>query len=104
MSTKVSIIAKLTAAEGTGDELEAALAELIAAADEEDGLEVYSVHRDTQADGVYWFFEVYRDGDAFAGHGKGERMRSAMKAVGGLLSGRPEVSVMAPVAAKGLSL
>jgi quinol monooxygenase YgiN len=102
--SKISVIAKLTVAEGKADELEQRLAELISAADDEPGLEVYSAHRDTQDEGVYWFFEVYRDGDAFAEHGKGDRMRGAMKALGGLLGGRPEVIMMEPVVAKGLAI
>lgn len=101
---KISIIAKLTAAEGKSAELEQRLGELIAAADEEQGLEVYSVHKDTNDEGVYYFFELYRDNEAMDLHGKGDQMRGAMKALGGLLAGRPDVTTMAPIAAKGLSI
>lgn len=101
---KISLIAKLTVAEGKGPELEARLADLIAAAGEEDGLEVYSAHKDAQDDDVYWFFELYRDAEALEVHGKGEAMRPAMKALGGLLAGRPEVTMLSPVAAKGLAI
>jgi quinol monooxygenase YgiN len=103
--SKISIIAKMTAAEGKAAELEARFADLIAAAEEEAGLEVYSVHKDTKNEGVYYFFELYQDGDALGVHGKGEQMRPAMKALGGdLLAGRPEIIMMEPVAGKGLSL
>ena len=103
--SKISIIAKMTAAEGKSDELEARFAELIAAAEEEAGLEVYSVHKDTKNEGTYYFFELYQDGDALGVHGKGERMKPAMKALGAdLLAGRPEIIMMAPVAAKGLTV
>jgi quinol monooxygenase YgiN len=102
--SKISVIAKLTAAEGKSDELGAALADLIAAADEEPGLETYSVHAADDEPGVYYFFELYTDADAKAVHGKGERMRAAMGALGGCLAGRPEVIVMTPVAAKGLDV
>lgn len=103
--SKIAIIAKLTAAEGKAAELEARLADLIAAAEEEDGLEVYSAHKDTKAEGVYYFFELYRDGDALAVHGKGERMKPAMKALGAdLLAGRPEITMLEPVVAKGLAV
>jgi quinol monooxygenase YgiN len=102
--SKISLIAKLTAAEGKESELEEALRGVIEAADEEDGLEVYSAHAVDEAPGVYYFFEIYRDDEAKAAHGKGDRMRAAMGAFAGLLGGRPEIITMTPVAAKGLDL
>lgn len=102
--SKLSAIAKLTAAEGKSSELEDALRALIAAADEEDGLEIYSVHAAPDEPGTYWFFELYRDQDAVDVHGRGDAMRAAMAAVGGLLAGRPEVTRMTPVTAKGIDL
>jgi quinol monooxygenase YgiN len=95
---------KLTAADGRADDLETALRGVIDAAAEEDGLEVYSAHAVADEPGVYYFFELYRDQAAIDVHGKGERMRAAMGAVGGLLAGRPELTMMSPVAAKGLDL
>ncbi len=102
--SKISLIAKLTAAEGKADALEAALADLIAAAEEEAGLEVYSAHADRAEPGVYYFFEVYADADAMAVHGKGDAMKQAMGALGALLGGRPEVTKLEPLVAKGLDL
>lgn len=104
MTTRISLIAKLTAAEGRADELKAALADLIAAADEEDGLEVYSAHAAADDDHVVYFFEVYRDAEALAAHGGGERMRPAMKALGAFLDGRAEVTRLTPLVAKGLEV
>lgn len=100
--SKISLIAKLTASDGRADDLEAALHGVVAAADEEDGLEVYSAHR--ADDDVFYFFELYRDADALAVHGQGQRMREAMGAFGGLLAGRPEIIQMTPVVAKGLEV
>ncbi len=102
--SKISLIAKLTAAEGKSSELEVALAGVIAAAEEEAGLEVYSAHAANDEPGVYYFFELYRDDAAIEAHGKGDAMRAAMGAFGGLLGGRPEITKMTPVAAKGLTL
>ena len=102
--SKISLIAKLTAAEGKADELRAAMGTLIAAADEEDGLEVYSVHADSADANTFYFFELYRDQAALDVHGKGERMKPAMKALGSMLGGRPDVTMMSPVAAKGLDV
>jgi quinol monooxygenase YgiN len=102
--SKISVIAKLTALEGKEDELEDALRGVVEAADEEPGLEIYSAHRADDEPGVYWFFELYADDDAKSTHGKGEGMRAAMGAFGGLLAGRPEVIRMTPLSAKGLAL
>ena len=102
--SKVSLIAKLQAAEGKADELTAAVQNLIAAAEVEPGLEVYSAHADPAAPGVFYFFELYTDQAAYEAHGKDERIRAAMGEVGGLLGGRPEITVLTPVAAKGLEL
>ena len=102
--SKISLIAKLTAAEGKAGELEAVLANVISAADEEAGLEVYSAHAANDEPGVYYFFELYRDDEAKAVHGKGEGMRAAMGAFAGLLGARPEIITMTPIAAKGLDI
>ena len=102
--SKISLIAKLTAADGKADELEVALRGVIAAAAEEEGLEVYSAHAAADEPGVYYFFELYRDQAAMDVHGKGDGMRTAMGAFGGLLAGRPEITMMSPVAAKGLDI
>ena len=102
--SKISLIAKLTAADGKVADLEAAMRAVIVAADEEDGLEVYSAHSVDDDPGVFYFFEIYRDTAAFEVHGKGEGMRAAMGAFGGLLAGRPEITMMTPLAAKGLDL
>ncbi len=102
--SKISVIAKLTAADGAADELETALEGLIEAAAEEEGLEVYSVHNANDEPGVYYFFELYRDDDALAAHGKRDAMQAVMAGVGKLLGARPEITRMTPVAAKGLSI
>lgn len=102
--SKITVIAKLTAAEGKSTEVEEALRGVVAAADEEAGLEVYSAHAANDQPGVYYFFEIYRDDEALAVHGKGDRMRAAMGAFAGLLAARPEVINMTPVVAKGLDL
>jgi len=102
--SKISLIAKLTAAEGKSSELERVLANVITASEEEAGLEVYSAHAADDEPGVYYFFELYRDDEAMAVHGKGDGMRAAMGAFAGLLGGRPELTKMTPLAAKGLDL
>ncbi|MEM7324624.1 MAG: putative quinol monooxygenase [Actinomycetota bacterium] len=101
---KISLLAKLTAADGKVDELNAALATLASAGDEESGLEIYSFHRSNDDENVIYAFELYTDQAALDVHGKGETMRAAMGAMGSLLAARPEVTLMSPVAAKGMDI
>ena len=102
--SKISLIAKLTAVDGKATDLETALRGVIAAAAEEAGLEVYSAHAANDEPGVFYFFELYQDQAAVDVHGKGDGMRAAMGAFGGLLAGRPEITRITPVAAKGLDI
>ena len=102
--SKISVIAKLTAAEGKEAELQGAIDALISAADEEPGLEVYSCHTTSDEPGAFYFFELYTDTDAARAHGQGDRMKSAMAAVGNLLAERPKITRMTPIAAKGLDI
>lgn len=102
--SKISLLAKLTAAEGKADELVVAVQNLVDAADEEPGLEVYSANADQNEPSTIYFFEVYTDQAALDLHGKGDRMKEAMGALVGLLAGRPEVTMLNPVAAKGLEV
>lgn len=104
MSDKIALIAKLTAAEGKADDLAVALGELIEAAASESGLEIYSAHRATDDPDTFYFFELYADSDALAVHGKGDEMKAAMAALGGFLGGRPEITMLSPVAAKGFDI
>ena len=102
--SKIALIAKLTAADGKSAEVEEVLRGVCAAASEEDGLEIYAANSVDDEAGVYYFYEVYRDADALAVHGKGDAMSVAMGAFKGLLAGRPEVTRLTPVAAKGIDL
>lgn len=101
--SKIALIAKLTAAEGKADELKSALQALIEAADSEPGLEIYSAHQAADDPNTFYFYELYADQAALEVHGKAEPMTGAMKALGGLLGGRPEVTKLSGVAAKGIS-
>ena|SRR5690349_19636501 len=101
--TQVAVVAKLTAAEGKGDELAAAIADLVAdVKDGEPGTLVYAAARDTEDPTVFWFYEFYGSPDAAGAHSAGEALAKAGERMRGLLAGRPEVHRLAPVAAKGL--
>ena len=102
--TKVAVIAKLTAVEGKGDELAAILSETgMSNVSGEAGTEVYALHRDKKNPDVMWFYELYTDRDALGIHGGSDGMKAMGAKMGGLLDGRPELFMLDPVAAKGLS-
>jgi quinol monooxygenase YgiN len=100
--SKISLIAKIPCAEGQNEGLEAALADLIEASNEEAGLEIYSAHKGD--DNIYWFFEMYTDQAALDVHGKSDNMKAAMRAMGAFMGGKPEVHMMTPVVAKGIDI
>tara|TARA_Y100001970_G_C14155657_1_gene815384 strand:- start:998 stop:1309 length:312 start_codon:yes stop_codon:yes gene_type:complete len=101
---KVSLIAKLHTNPDQSDEVEAALENTCKAAAEEAGLEIYSAHKDSAEEGVYWFFEIYESDEALGVHGQGDGMKAAMAALGALLTTAPTINIASPVAAKGLNL
>ncbi len=102
--TKVSLIAKLQTNPERADEVEAALENTCNAAAEESGLEIYSAHKDSAEEGVYWFFELYENEEALGVHGQGDGMKAAMTALGSLLTAPPIINMASPVAAKGIDL
>ncbi|HEC08592.1 MAG TPA: antibiotic biosynthesis monooxygenase [Acidimicrobiales bacterium] len=103
--SKVAIFAKLTAAEGRGDELRDTLAEVaMPNAATEDGTEVYAMHQDSADGDVIWFYELYSDGDALAAHAGSDGMKAMIGAIGHLMAGPAEVHVVNPIVAKGLEL
>ena len=104
MTNKVSLIAKITAQSDKVEEMKEALKTLMAATDEESGLEIYAAHADANDPAVFWFYELYTDNDALGAHGQGERMKAAMGTMGALLDGAPEIHMVTPFVAKGLEL
>ncbi len=102
--SKITLIAKLTAVPGKEAEVEQALRDAVEASVEEPGLEIYSAHAAHDEPGVYYYFSVYADQAARDVHAKGEQMMAAKRAFYGLVTGWPEVTLMSPIAAKGLDL
>lgn len=103
--SKVAVIAKLTAADGKRDELQAALADVgMANVAAEPGTLLYALNADTKDPNVLWFYELYEDGDALAAHGGSEAMKEMGRTIAPFMAGRAEVHVLDPVAAKGLEL
>jgi quinol monooxygenase YgiN len=101
----IAVIAKLTAAEGKGDELASVIAEMVGEVGRsEPGTQVYAAHRDSSDPDVFWFYELYGDADAAAAHSGGEALKAGGAKMAGLLGGRPEIHRLQPVAAHGLTV
>jgi len=99
---KVSMMGTIKCLDGKADEMAAVLAEMVEAAHDEPGVEIYSYHRG--ADDTFWFFALMTDEESMQGHGQSEAMRAAMSAFGPLMAEPPQVSVTTPVAGLGLDL
>jgi quinol monooxygenase YgiN len=102
--SKVALMAKLTAAEGKRDDLVAAFQSIFDAVAQEEKTEVYALHLDASDENVVWFYELYTDQAGFDAHGTSEAMKAAGASLGPLMGGRPELTFLTPVKAKGISL
>ena len=99
---KVSMMGTITCQEGKGDEMEAVLANMVEAAREEPGTEIYSYHRG-EGD-TFWFFALMTDQEAMQNHGQSDAMKAAMDAFMPLMADRPQMTVTRPVAAIGFDV
>ncbi len=100
--SKVSMFGSITCREGKADEMESVLADMVKAAEEEPGVEIYSYHRGE--DNTFWFFALMADAEAMQNHGQTGAMKAAMEAFGPLMAEPPQVSTTRPIAAIGLDV
>ena len=100
---KVCMLAKVVAHDGKGDELMAAFDSIFSQVQQEPGTEVYVLNRSAQDPNVFFFYELYSDGDALAAHGGSDAMKAAAPLFGPLIK-ESEMIVGAPVKAEGLSI
>ena len=100
---KVSLFAKFTAKEGKADELVAAFDDMFAQVEQEPGTELYVLNRSGSDSNVFYFYELYTDGDALGAHGSSEAMQKAMATFGELLEDT-DMTIGEPLKAKGVLL
>ena len=87
----IALIARMPVTAGKEAELEAGLKGLIdVVRKEEPGNKLYTLVRSEE--GEYLMLELYEHADALAAHGKSDAFKAAAGALGGVLSGRPEVT------------
>ena len=91
----ITLVARLTAADGKADELRAALTEMVGNVKEKEAgkATAYSLHTSDAEPNVFMFYEQYSDEAAFEAHGKTEHMAAMGGKLrdGGLLAGRPSI-------------
>ncbi|HZN13053.1 MAG TPA: putative quinol monooxygenase [Acidimicrobiales bacterium] len=104
MSSKFAAIAKLTAVEGQRDALVKVMDQLVEAAADEPGTEVYVLHVDNNDPNAIWFYELYPDAEANAVHSKSDTMAAVIGQLGGLVAGAPEIHFMTPHSGTGIDL
>jgi quinol monooxygenase YgiN len=100
--SKVSMMGTITCQDGKADEMAEVLAQMVEAAREEPGVEIYSYHRGEGNN--FSFFALMTDQDAMQNHGQGEAMQAAMQAFGPLMAEPPQMAPATPIAAIGFEL
>lgn len=100
--SKVSMLGTITCQDGKADEMAGVLVEMVEAARDDPGVEIYSYHRGEE--NTFWFFALMADEEAMRNHGQGEVMQAAMQAFGPLMAEPPRMSVTTPIAALGFDL
>ena len=99
---EVALIVKIVTQEGRRDDAVAALRPLVEAARNEEGTEVYAMHVQADEPNTIWFYERYTDAAARDAHGRSDTMKEVGSALRGVTAGRPEVTALIPVVAKGV--
>lgn len=90
------VIATIIPKPDQADAVEAALKELIPAVHEEDGCELYALHRSRDR---FVFVEKWRDMDALGVHGSGPNVKALNAKLEGLTAAPTDVQILRPVTA-----
>ena len=99
---KVSMMGTFECQEGKAEAMEEVLAQMVNAASDEPGCEIYSYHRGEG--NTFWFFALMSGQESMQQHGQSEAMKAAMADFGPLVAGPPKMSMSRPIAALGLGL
>jgi len=100
--SKVSMSGTIVCQDGKTDEMEKVLAEMVDAARQEPGVEIYSYHRGEGNN--FSFFALMTDQDSMQDHGQSAEMQAAMQAFGPLMAEPPKMSMARPIAAVGFEV
>jgi quinol monooxygenase YgiN len=100
--SQIAMIAKFTCIDGKRDDLYAGLAPMMDHVDSEQGTLLYQLLEDPNDANVAYMYELYADNEALQAHSTSDVMKQIMNAFGGILAGRPELTMLTPVRGKGL--
>lgn len=100
--SKVSMTGTIKCQDGKGDEMQAVLTAMVAAAEQEPGIEIYSYSRGE--DDTFFFYALMSSQESMMGHGQSEAMQAAMAAFGPLMAEPPKMSPSTPFAAVGFEV
>jgi len=100
--SKVSMMGTITCQDGKADEMAGVLAEMVEAARDEPGVEIYSYHRGEGNN--FSFFALMSDSEAMQGHGQSEAMQAAMQKFMPLMAEPPQMAPATPIAAVGFDV
>jgi len=102
--SKVSVVARIDAKEGKGDELIAAFDKLLAEVAKEPGTIQYVLHRSSTDPDVLYMTEIYENQAALDAHMGSDHFKSFGAGLGDLVKGA-DLQFLTPVsAAKGLDI
>ncbi len=97
----LTVVAKLTVKADKTDTFEAEARKMIAPVRENaPGTLTYTLPKSPADAGSYLFYEVYQDQAAFAAHGGSPAMAAFFGAMGGILDGRPELTMYESIMSK----
>lgn len=99
---KVSMMGTISCQDGKADAMEAVLRQMVEAAHDEPGIEIYSYHRGEG--NSFSFFALMTSAEAMQQHGQSPAMQAAMAGFGPLMAAPPQMSSATPIAAIGLDL
>lgn len=101
--SKAALLARIPVKEGCADDFQAAMDAMFSAVADEEGTELYILSWDRDRTAAY-VFEIYSDSEALAAHMGSDAMKALMAAMSGLVDGEPDLTRLAPAAAKGIGL
>lgn len=96
---KVTMMGTITCRDGKADEMEAVLTEMVEAAREEPGIEIYSYHRGEGNE--FAFFALMADEESMQNHGRSAAMGAVMEKFQPLMEEPPRMAPWRPIAAIG---
>ncbi|MBR9982206.1 MAG: antibiotic biosynthesis monooxygenase [Desulfatitalea sp.] len=90
----ISVVAKLTVQEGKAEETIAAFQAMLPDVAQEPGTLLYSLNRNPKDPNTIVVIERYKDKDALAAHSATPHFKAFSQKLGGVLAGRPDISVL----------